>query len=221
MLIIPALLEKTAQDLEKKLNLVKGFSHLHIDIADGLFVQNKTIQIKDLYHIKKHLENFRLDLHLMVEQPEDNIRQAEDMVKRLGVKIERVFAHYKSLPDLASLPKGSKTRLGLAIDPDDEIETIFKIYPAEKLDSILLMSVNPGFQGSTFIPFVLQNIALIRSQGFQGEILLDGGINDKTIEDIKEYKDEISALCVGSFLLGSDSADKVKERADFLLKALG
>ena len=221
MLIIPALLEKTAQSLEKKLRLVRNsFQHLHIDIADGFFVQNKTIQIKDIYHTKRALEDFNLDLHLMVENPEDYIRQAEEIAQKGGIKIYRVFVHYKTLPDLATLLKTSKLKIGLAIDPDDEIDTVFQIYPPERLDSILLMSVNPGFQGSAFIPFTIQNIALIRSKRFYGEILLDGGINDKTIQYIKEYKDEISALCVGSFLMKSNSAEKTKEKANLLLRSL-
>jgi pentose-5-phosphate-3-epimerase len=132
------------------------------------------------------------------------------------IKIGDVFVHYKTLPDLFEYRKNTGLNIHLTIDPDDDIETAFEIYPPDKLEKILIMTVNPGFQGSVFIPFALERIPKIFSLGFRGEIYLDGGINAKTVEEIADYKEYITALCVGSFLIKSRSKKEVIEKKTFL-----
>lgn len=203
MKIIPAILTNDKTDLERKLQICADLKvdEIQLDICDNEFVKNKTIFIKEnLALLKKY--PFQYQVHLMVK----NIFRHTDEAKYLPASI--VFFHFeickriwidKTLRNIDK--KGMKA--GIALNPETSVET-FKKYLGEKyLSSILIMTVRPGFYGSEFLPENLEKIGELRKAGFKGEIGVDGGVSDKTIEIIKKYQPDF--VCSGGYVLENSS----------------
>ncbi len=202
MQIYPSVLETNVETFWQQIGkLSKYFSYFQIDIADGKFVLNKTIQIDDVIStIKQHnnitIEKISCEFHLMVE---DYLTEIEKL-KKLSqfMKIKKILIHLKALKYSKFLIPDSKFEIGLVLNPEDEIKTnwpIIKNFPA-----IQIMSVNPGFQGTPFLPETLNKIKELRTLGFKGMISLDGAINDKTLPIILKNKCRPDILFPGSYL---------------------
>ena len=84
-------------------------------------------------------------------------------------------------------------------------------YELRTMNCIQIMSVNPGFQGSKFLPETLKKIRALRQLDYGSDIYLDGGINERTIPIIKSQKDPPDFLCIGSFLTKSIDPKKTTE----------
>ncbi|GIW63428.1 MAG: ribulose-phosphate 3-epimerase [Patescibacteria group bacterium] len=221
MQIIPALLEKNQKDLTKKLRLYTNiFSVLHIDIADNTLVNNTTLQLIDLQKVEL-LKKFRLDLHLMTEEIDRNLKQINNL-KDSGYNINNIFIPFKTFPDLSAYKKhfGLK-QIYLYLDPTDEIENVLQLYKKQTdLEAVLILTVNPGFQGSPFIPYVLNSIYKLQDKS-KPKIFLDGGINDKTAAQyLSELKDLIYGVCLGSYFADCRSKNEVRNKLKNIKKLL-
>jgi len=190
MKIVPAILTNELKDLEKKIRQVESFTDIaQIDIMDGKFVPSKSITAKDLSKIKT---NLFLEAHLMVDYPSCEIIP----FKEAGVK--RFIFHFEAKEnpeEVIEKIKKENMEVGLAINPETEIEFVEKFF--ERIELLLIMAVNPGFYGSKFIPQVLEKVRYlkkIRKRKFL--IGLDGGIKINNIREIKEAGVELA--CVGS-----------------------
>lgn len=201
MQIIPAILEKTKEQVQDQINkLTLFFTHFQIDIADGFFVPNKTIQIKDIESLIKerqsHFKKITFDFHLMVNEYQSEIDTLLSLSQT--VAIHTVFVHLlpfeKSKPQLINVP----FRLGIVLNPEDEVSTHWKII--QTFSAVQIMSVQPGFQGASFLPKTLEKITKLRKKEYIGEMYLDGGINEKTIPIILKNHSLPDALCIGSYL---------------------
>ncbi len=154
-----------------------GADMIHVDVMDGHFVPNITIGVPVVAALKK-VARVPLDVHLMIEDPD---RYAEAFVKagaaRLSVHAEVLPHMHRTLQFIKSL--GAKA--GVAINPSTPISSIEEV--AGDLDHVLVMSVNPGFGGQTFIPRSESKIqairALLDAAGNPAPIEVDGGV-DKT-----------------------------------------
>ncbi len=191
MIKIPALLVKTIEDLNENIKLfAPRYNRFQIDICDDLFVPNKTIDIDDLKKIESSTSN-SFDFHLMVNDYEKEISKIE----KLNIKINIVFIHLKTL---FTLPKSNLFNIGLVINPEEEIKKNFEII--NKFENIQIMSVIPGFQNQEFIPNSLSKINELKTLGYQGQIYLDGGINESSIALIEKNAFKPDFLCIGSYL---------------------
>ncbi len=204
MLIIPAILEKTfAAAKERITKLSPYFSRFQIDIADGKAVPNKTLETADFK--TEEFSNIAFDFHLMVKDPE---KELEALEKKQNINL--AFIDLKSAKE-----KFFKTsypfEIGITLNPEDKPEELLQKSFFQKINHVLIMTVNPGFQGSPFLPEMLPKIKTLRKLGFEGKIYLDGGINDKTTKYIKPYKNSIYALCIGSYLTKSKDVKNAKE----------
>lgn len=165
---------------------------IHVDFMDGTFTKNKTISLEEM-----SLQDFTkpLEFHLMVTNPDNYI----DYCKTF--KPTHFIVHYEILKeplktilhiiDAGMLP-------GLAINPNTsirEIKTLLKY-----VDMVLVMSVTPGAGGQSFLPETVNKLKELKSV-YKGRIEVDGGINDKTINLIKDYVD---AVVSGSYVCLSD-----------------
>lgn len=197
--IIPAILTTDSVELEKKLHDVSGLVEwVQIDIMDGRFVDNRTIDLSDLQGISYDVS---ICIHLMVENPEDYFEEC----KNFGVR--RVFFHAEASKDHKGLlQKLAKLGLekGIAINPDTPIDEILAY--KDILDAVLVMGVNPGFGGQEFMESSLEKIKELSLNLADSEIIVDGGINLKNIE-------EISAAGATGFVIGSAifNADNITE----------
>lgn len=195
MLIYPSVLQPDAESLFFQLKGLKNkYDYFQIDIADGKFVNNKTISIREIEKKLKEEElNINCEFHLMVEDYKQAIL---DLINISSIwNIKNIIIHLKALEkgltayDIRNLV--SESSLGIAINPEEDIKNNFTVI--NTFPYVLVMSVIPGSQGSPFLPEALDKIKDLRSLGYKGMIGLDGGINDKTIKIIesREYTPDI------------------------------
>jgi len=152
-----------------------GADYIHVDVMDGHFVPQITIGAPVMAAIRPHT-NLPLDVHLMIEAPEHQIKQFADA----GADI--IVVHIEACPHIyyaVKKIKESRVKAGVALNPGTPIETLNEILPS--LDLVLVMTVNPGFGGQAFIENTLDKIARLRTEldekGLAAELEVDGGIN--------------------------------------------
>lgn len=179
----------------KKLNYTKT-KYIHIDVMDGKFVEDKQFTINEI----KTLNNIsmkKLDIHLMVENPIEYINELNNMnIKYISFHIEVE----NNINEIISLIKEKGYKVGIAIKPNTDI-SLLKEY-LDKIDLILIMSVEPGKGGQQFKEATPNRIKEIKKLIEKNPILLevDGGINNETIHKIKES----NIAVVGSYIINSD-----------------
>lgn len=218
MNVVPALLEQDVEVQKKQLlSLSRYYSRFQIDIADNVFVPNRTTQIDELLNSSffNIAGGVLFDFHLMVADPIKHIEAIKLLPKK---RVGTVLIHYSVFPSYSDLKRLYPTlRFGLVLNPEDEVSSV----PEElifHLPSLQIMTIVPGFQGSSFIEKLLIKIEQARKREYRGEILIDGSVNEKTIPIIlsKEYKPDI--LGIGSFLTKA-SPKMLRERVEYLTTA--
>lgn len=173
-------------------------NYLHIDIMDGKFVSNKDYSFEEVEKISS-ISTKKLDIHLMANEPEKYI---ERLI--LLPNINNITFHLeinKDINKLITLVKENKIKCGIAIKPDTDIKKL-KPY-LDKIDLILIMTVNPGAGGQKLIPSTIKKVHDIRKLVEDYPIILevDGGINNETIKEVKEA----SIAVVGSYITKHDN----------------
>ncbi len=102
--------------------------------------------------------------------------------------------------------------IGLDIFPQVQISDIVRQYDLKQISSLQVMTVTPGFQGSPFLPEMLDKIQQLRAHYYDGEVMIDGGVNANTIAVIKNKKFPPDFLCIGSYLTKApDLAQRLNE----------
>lgn len=181
-----------------------GADYVHVDVMDGMFVPNITIGPVVIKGVKK-ASTIPLDVHLMINEP---IRYIDDFRKAGS---DWITVHCEACDDIdATIEKirqsGAKT--GVSLKPGTELdEELMRVI--KTVDLVLIMSVEPGFGGQSFMPEVLDKMKSIR-KGFDGIISIDGGINKQTAP----FAIEAGAdwLVAGTAVFGqSDRALAIKE----------
>ena len=177
-MIIPGILEKDWNTIEEKIAIVRQFSNsVHIDFIDGKFSPN--ITFLDLKPFSKYTKDLFMEAHLMVDNP---LQYLEPLA---NAGFRRFLGHVEKMSNLEEFVARGELlgEVGLAIDGKTSLETINISY--EDLDVILLMGIDAGFSGRQFQPQILDKIKTIREKTFI-PIEVDGGVNDKTIPEIKK-----------------------------------
>lgn len=182
----------------KKLNNTST-DYVHIDVMDGKFVPNYQLPASEvnnlIYYTKKPF-----DIHLMVEKPKEYIKKLNiDKVSCITIHIEI----NEDIDEIINMIKALNIRVGLAIKPNTNIDLLDKYL--DKIDTILVMSVEPGFGGQAFIDTTPERIKQIKSKNKDITIEVDGGINDKNINKIKDI---IDIAVVGSYITKKDNYEK-------------
>ncbi|MCI8347238.1 MAG: ribulose-phosphate 3-epimerase [Bacilli bacterium] len=184
------------QDLKKLDQTDTDF--IHMDIMDGKFVRNKTMPFKEMRNIYKYTSK-RLDVHLMVQNPERYILDYASLnTEYIVIHLELDIDIEKSL----KLIKRCGIQCGLAVRPDTEIKELLPYLPL--LDIILVMSVEPGAGGQAFLRETENKIkelkVLLREYHSHAKISVDGGITDLT----KSYCSECDILVSGSYIINGN-----------------
>ena len=185
-----------------------GADFVHIDVMDGHFVPNITIGPQTVAAIKKYTA-LPLDVHLMITQPD---RYVENFVKAgadiLTVHMEASVHIHRSIQLINSF--GIKS--GISINPSTPVEALEYLLP--DVDLVLLMTVNPGFGGQSFIPQMFEKIkkmrTIIDSSGNDILLEVDGGVNMKNIHKLSVLGVDISVA--GAAVYGSNDVEQaIKE----------
>jgi ribulose-phosphate 3-epimerase len=199
MRIVPAILTDNPQDLKRMLAQAEKFTDfVQIDFMDGHFVPSKSIASEDLAEIKMRIG---WEAHLMVKDP---IHYLSSM-NREG--LERVIFHWEANSHPESIVSGIRDlglAVGLAINPDTALSQFENLVP--HIDSVLFLSVHPGFYGSPFIGEVLEKIGEFRSHFPSTLIGIDGGISMDNIQRVKSSG--VDYACVGSRIFRHDNPRK-------------
>ena len=204
IIVAPSLLAADFSRLKEEVQEVEkcGAEYLHLDVMDGNFVPNISFGSPVISAIRPH-SNLVFDVHLMVEEPDRFIKDFVDA----GADIITVHVEAtKHLHRTIQLIKSYGKKVGVALNPATPIETLKHV--VKEIDMILIMSVNPGFGGQAFIPEVLSKIEELRKLYPEMDIEVDGGVNDKTVEAIKEAGANI--LVAGSYLFSGNYKEKIE-----------
>ncbi|KGP92815.1 ribulose-phosphate 3-epimerase [Pontibacillus chungwhensis BH030062] len=201
--IAPSILSADFAKLGEEIKDIEqgGAEYVHVDVMDGHFVPNITIGPLIVDAIKPHT-NLPLDVHLMIENPDQYIPQFASA----GADI--ISVHQEACPHLhrtIQLIKSTGVKAGVVINPATPVEMIKSVLP--DVDLVLLMTVNPGFGGQQFIENVvpkIKEVANLREEfGYNFEIEVDGGVKEGTAQTCVEAGADV--LVAGSAVFNKEN----------------
>jgi ribulose-phosphate 3-epimerase len=212
--IIPSLLVPDQETFIRELTgLGNSVNQVQIDIADGIFVQNKTWSDPETAK-----QNLKLDceLHLMVVDPTNEAKKWQNVpqVKKILVHFEAIADSIETtLPELLNLG----WKVGLVLNPETQ-NHLLEPY-LNSITDVMFMGVNPGKQGSPFIPSVLEKIKNFKTKYPNYFVELDGAVNENTLPEI--IKSGVDAICPGSAIFGNErspieNVERMKEMIERL-----
>lgn len=171
--------------------------YLHIDIMDGKFVENKNYDFDDIELFVKD-NHLPLDIHLMCKEPQKYI---EEYIKLKPYNITFHIEAVESPERLINLLHENNIKAGLAINPETNIKSIIPYL--DIIDTVLIMTVHPGKGGQRFMMEMIDKINEISKLKKDFQIEVDGGINNETIQYVKD----VDIIVSGSYICESDNYD--------------
>lgn len=201
IIISPSILSADFANLERDIKRVEddGADWIHVDVMDGHFVPNITIGVPVVKSLKQ-ITKLPLDVHLMIENPDKYI---EPFVKA-GADI--LTFHYEAVKEneIAELIKKIKSygiKAGISIKPKTSPDVLLPYL--DIVDMVLVMTVEPGFGGQSFMGDCAEKIKFIRQNSPENLIIqVDGGINSQTGKICKDFG--ANSLVAGSYIYGAD-----------------
>lgn len=190
--VIPAILTDDTAAFNKMVQQAASYTdYVQVDIMDGQFVPSKSITCEQIKEVPAGL---KWEVHLMVKHPETQLAAYQ----KAGA-VKAIF-HFEAAPDPAVVLAAARKlgmKVGLAVNPETPVANVLPL--TEKIDSLLFLSVHPGFYGAKFLPEVLDKIRELRRARPQLTIGIDGGVKENNITQIAQTG--VNQICVGSAIL--------------------
>ncbi|MDE1709478.1 ribulose-phosphate 3-epimerase [Staphylococcus cohnii] len=195
--LYPSLLSADFLQLQEELKALEdaGVDGVHFDVMDGQFVPNISIGLPILEAVRKGTD-LPIDVHLMIEEPEKYVElfatQGADMI---SVHVEATPHIHRVIQQI----KKANVQAGVVINPGTSVDAIIPVL--KMVDYVLVMTVNPGFGGQTFIQESIDKLDQLdkikKELNLSFEIEVDGGINDETVSTVVEHG--ATMLVAGSY----------------------
>jgi len=171
--IIASIIATNQKELNERLKKAAPVKNFQLDIMDGKFVKNKSLLFD--FKLPKVKEKRYYEAHLMIKNP-------EKWIKKHYKKVSTIIFHLETVKDIdktIKLIKSMKRNVGIAINPKTPIN---KLIPyLNKINLVLIMTVNPGKYGAKFLPIMLKKIKALHNIKPSLNIEVDGGISDETV----------------------------------------
>ena len=205
IIISPSILSADFANLERDIKIVEdnGADWVHVDVMDGHFVPNITIGVPVVKSLKK-ITKLPLDVHLMIENPDKYI----EAFTKAGADI--LTFHYEAVKgnEIAELIKKIKSyevKAGISIKPKTNPDVLIPFL--DIADMVLVMTVEPGFGGQSFMSDCAEKIKFLRQNAPKNLIIqVDGGINEQTGKICKDFG--ANSLVAGSYIYGAEDVEK-------------
>lgn len=203
-IIVPAIIAKTPAELSGSLKKVNELSNvIQLDIMDETFVQNRSLDFD--FDVSK--SGIAFEAHLMINNP-------MNWIKKNWNKVDTILVHLESCKnpeEIIRFVKEKGKKIGFVLIPETPVNNV-KEY-LQDIDQLLIMTVNPGFYGSKFLPETLSKITEARKINPSLDIEVDGGITPDTIKLVSDAG--ANMFVSGSYIL---KANNVKNAIDTLLQ---
>ena len=205
-IVAPSILSADFGNLERDIKMVdrSEAEWVHIDVMDGVFVPNISFGYPVMKPIRKATSKV-LDVHLMIVEPERYVKRFVE------AGADYVTFHHEACADpratIAEI-KAAGAKAGVSIKPATPAEAVFD-YLAE-VDMVLVMSVEPGFGGQSFMPDSLDKVRALRKEidakGYNCLIEIDGGISEKNAREV--YEAGVDVIVAGSSVFGAENQEE-------------
>lgn len=197
--IAPSILSADFGNLNADIKTVEPYcDRLHVDVMDGHFVPNITLGAPIMRMIKTKLP---MEAHLMIQRPQDYIKDFVDAGAKLIIVHQEACTH---LHRIIHQIKDYGVKVGVSLNPATSLVTLENVL--EDLDQVLIMTVNPGFGGQSFIENAVPKIIELRELMPNLDIEVDGGVTAETAKIAIEAGANI--LVAGSYIFGSKDRKK-------------
>jgi len=218
--IIPTILVNNFKEVEERIKAVEKYANwIQLDVMDGIFVNNETWPhsvvpgvakkgekyFKEIEKLKKLKTGVKIEVHLMVEKPEEEFDQWLRVADRIIIHFESKITNRElGIRDLIEKVRKKKKEVGLALNPETHyaVATPF----LKDLGLVLFMTVQPGWGGQEFKEWTLAKVAALRKIWPKGNIEVDGGVNNENIDKI--IKSGANLICAGTYIYRSKDIEK-------------